>query len=52
MENMSAAKSRIRDTDYAKATADLTQSNILLQAGASVLTQANQVPELALALLK
>lgn len=50
-ENLSEANSRIRDVDMAKATADLTRSNILVQAGASVLSQANQYPQVALKLV-
>lgn len=50
-ENLSAANSRIRDTDVAAETADMTRNNILLQAGVSVLGQANQVQQLALKLL-
>ncbi len=51
-ENMSSAKSRIRDVDFAKATAELTQFKILGQAGISVLSQANAFPEIALSLLR
>lgn len=50
-ENLSAANSRIRDVDVASATAELTRSSILQQAGASVLAQANQAPSLALSLI-
>jgi flagellin len=50
-ENISAANSRIRDTDVAQATADVTRNNILLQAGTSTLVQANQVSSLALKLI-
>lgn len=50
-ENLSAANSRIRDVDIAKETADLTKNNILIQAGTSVLSQANQFPQVALKLL-
>ena len=52
IENLKSANSRIRDVDFAEETANLTQSKILQQAGASVLTQANQGPEVALALLR
>ena len=52
MENMTASNSRIRDVDFASETAKSTQSRILAQAGVSVLAQANQIPELALALLR
>ncbi len=51
-ENMSAANSRIRDVDVAEETSELTRNNILLQAGASVLAQANQSTGVALTLLK
>lgn len=51
-ENMMGAKSRIKDVDYAEETAKLTQSKILTQAGLSVLSQANQKPEMALSLLR
>jgi flagellin len=50
-ENLSAANSRIRDVDVASETATLTRNNILLQAGVSVLAQANQLPSVALSLL-
>ena len=50
-ENLSAANSRIRDVDVASETADLTRNNILVQAGTSVLSQANQAPNIALKLL-
>ena len=51
-ENYSAANSRIRDVDVAEETANLTRNQILSQAGASVLSQANQAPQLALSLLR
>ena len=51
VENMSAANSRIRDVDIAEETAELTKNNILLQAGTSVLAQANQSSQIALGLL-
>ena len=50
-ENLSSAKSRIRDVDVAAETADLTKNNILVQAGTSVLAQANQQPNIAMKLL-
>lgn len=50
-ENMSAANSRIRDTDVAMASSEMTRNNILLQAGTSTLAQANQVNQLALKLI-
>ena len=50
-ENLSAANSRIRDVDVAQETSNLTRAQILLQAGVSVLAQANAVPQVALNLL-
>lgn len=50
-ENFTAAESRIRDVDVAQEAANLTKFNILQQAGASILAQANQQPGLALSLL-
>lgn len=52
MENLSAAKSRIQDADFAQETAEYTQANILQQAGVSVLAQANQMPQVVLKLLQ
>ena len=51
VENMSAANSRIRDVDYASATAKQAQNNILKAAGTSVLAQANQSSQGALRLI-
>jgi len=50
-ENVSASRSRIQDTDYAIETANLTKNQILQQAGTSILTQANQLPQTAISLL-
>ncbi len=50
-ENVSDARSRIRDTDFATETANMTQNNIIQQASQSILSQANQRPQLALSLL-
>lgn len=50
-ENLSAANSRIRDVDVADESVKMTKSQILMQAGTSVLAQANQVPSMALSLL-
>ncbi|MCB0309999.1 MAG: flagellin FliC [Bdellovibrionales bacterium] len=50
-ENFQAAESRIRDVDVASEAAELTRLNILQQAGAAVLAQANAQPQLALQLL-
>lgn len=50
-ENMSSANSRIRDTDVAMASSEMTRNNILLQAGTATLAQANQTNQLALKLL-
>ena len=51
IESLSAANSRIRDTDIAQSTADLTKNTILLNASTSVLQQANTAPTAALKLL-
>ena len=51
-ENLSAARSRIRDADFAAETAELTRAQILQQAGISVLAQANALPQNVLALLQ
>lgn len=51
IENMSAANSRIRDVDIAEETATMTMNNVLLNAGTSVLAQANQTSQVALGLL-
>jgi flagellin len=48
---LTAANSRIRDIDVAKETSELVRNQILVQAGTSVLSQANQLPSLALTLL-
>ena len=50
-ENVSASRSRIQDTDFAKETAILTKSQIMQQAGTSILSQVNQLPNTALSLL-
>lgn len=52
IDNLSEARSRIRDTDFADETAKMTQANIMQQAGSSVLAQANAMPQIALSLLK
>ena len=51
-ENVSAARSRIRDADFATETANMTKQNILQQAASTILSQANQRPQGALSLLK
>ncbi|MFQ5508848.1 MAG: flagellin [Leptospirillia bacterium] len=51
-ENLSAARSRIVDADFAAETAELTRGQILQQAGVAILAQANQRPQLALSLLQ
>jgi flagellin len=51
VENVSAARSRIRDTDFARETAELTRAQILQQASTTVLSQANTRPQTALSLL-
>ncbi|QNH03118.1 flagellin [Pseudomonas sediminis] len=50
-ENSSAARSRIRDTDFAAETSELTKNQILQQAGTAILAQANQLPQAVLSLL-
>lgn len=50
-ENMSAANSRVRDTDVAMASSEMTRNNVLLQASTATLAQANQLPQLALKLV-
>jgi len=51
-ENQSAARSRIRDADFAQETANLTRNQILQQAGAAMLAQANALPQNVLSLLR
>ena len=52
VENLSAARSRIQDTDFASETANMTRNQILQQAGTAMLAQANQMPQSVLSLLK
>ena len=51
-ENVSAARSRIQDTDFAAETGNMTRNQILQQAGVAMLAQANTLPQSVLALLK
>lgn len=51
-ENLQAAESRVRDVDMAKEMMNFTRNNILIQAGTSMLAQANQSPQSVLSLLK
>ncbi len=51
-ENVSAARGRIEDTDFAAETANLTKNQILQQAGTAILAQANQLPQAVLSLLQ
>ncbi|AXK71286.1 flagellin [Lysobacter sp. TY2-98] len=51
-ENLSASRSRIRDADYAKETAELSRTQILQQAGTAMLAQANQATQGVLSLLR
>src|SRR5574344_133972 len=51
-ENVSDARSRIRDTDFATETANMTEQSIIQQASQSILSQANQRPQMALSLLQ
>ncbi|MBK4785530.1 MAG: hypothetical protein FT714_15860 [Pantoea sp. Pent] len=50
--NLSAARSRIQDSDYATEVSNMSRAQILQQAGSSVLAQANQVPQTMLSLLR
>ncbi|CAM4256458.1 FliC/FljB family flagellin [Kerstersia similis] len=52
LNNLSAARSRIEDADYAVEVSNMTRAQILQQAGTSVLAQANQVPQTVLSLLR
>lgn len=51
-ENVSAARGRIQDTDFAAETANLSKNQILQQAGTAILAQANQLPQAVLSLLR
>jgi flagellin len=50
--NLSSARSRIEDAEYATEVSNMTKNQILRQAGTSVLAQANQVPQTVLSLLR
>jgi flagellin len=52
LQNISASRSRILDTDYAQETTELAKSQIIQQAATAMLAQANQAPQGVLALLK
>ncbi|ONK00997.1 flagellin, partial [Pectobacterium actinidiae] len=52
INNLSNARGRIQDADYAVEVSNMTKANILQQAGTSVLSQANQVPQTVLSLLR
>ncbi|WLS94293.1 flagellin [Gilliamella apis] len=52
VNNLSSARSRIEDADYAEEVSNMTRGQILQQAGTSVLAQANQVPQSVLSLLQ
>ncbi|WP_437628583.1 flagellin [Achromobacter xylosoxidans] len=52
VNNLSSARSRIQDADYATEVSNMSKAQILQQAGASVLAQANQVPQTVLSLLR
>jgi flagellin len=52
VENLSAARSRIRDADFAAETASMTRSQILQQAGVAMVSQANAIPQTVLSLLQ
>jgi flagellin len=51
-ENLTVARSRIQDADFASETANLSRSQILQQAGTAMVAQANQLPQGVLALLR
>ena len=51
-ENVSAARGRIQDTDFAAETAALSKNQIMQQAGTAILAQANQLPQAVLSLLQ
>jgi flagellin len=51
-QNLTAARSRVEDTEYASATRELARTQIIQQAGMAMLAQANQQPQAVLALLK
>ena len=51
-QNVTESRSKIADTDYAQATSDLARQQIIQQAGTAMLAQANQMPNMVLALLK
>jgi flagellin len=51
-QNLSESRSRVRDTDYGAATAEMARTMIIQQAGTAVLAQANQIPQTVLALLR
>lgn len=51
-ENVSAARGRIQDTDFAAETANMTKNQVLQQAGTAILAQANQLPQSVLSLLR
>ncbi|MBK0082304.1 flagellin FliC, partial [Kosakonia sp. S58] len=52
VSNLSSARSRIQDSDYATEVSNMSRAQILQQAGSSVLAQANQVPQTMLSLLR
>ena len=51
VESLSAANSRIKDLDFAEEVSSMTKNNVLVQAGTSMLAQANSMPQLALSIL-
>lgn len=52
VENTSAAKGRITDTDFAVESSNMTKNQMLMQAGTTVLSQTNQLPGMAMSLLR
>ena len=51
VESLSSANSRIKDLDFAEEVSRMTKNNVLVQAGTSMLAQANSMPQLALSIL-
>ena len=51
-ENVTGARGRIQDTDYAAETANMSKQQIMQQAGTAILAQANQLPQAVLSLLR
>ncbi len=52
VENVTASKGRIMDTDFAVESSNMTKNQMLMQAGTTVLSQTNQLPSMAMSLLR